>query len=62
LSKIANLGQGAPDYFERHPELSKIAAPGQDASDYFLRHPELSASAATVSVDLTDYYFRHLGK
>jgi len=45
------------DYFERHAELSNLAALGQGASDYAERHPALSAKA---SVDLSDYYFRHL--
>ena len=47
------------DYFERHAELSNLAALGQGASDYAERHPELSAK---VSLDLSDYYFRHLSK
>jgi hypothetical protein len=47
------------DYAQRHPELSNLAALGQGASDYAERHPELSVKA---SIDLSDYYFRHLIK
>jgi len=50
------------DYYERHPELNGLSSLGQAASDYAQRHPELSALAAPVSIDLTDYYFRHLSK
>jgi hypothetical protein len=62
LSSLAALGQGASDYADRHPELSALAASFVDQSDYYLRHPELSASPAQQSIDLTDYYFRHLNR
>ena len=62
LSNLTALGQGASDYYERHANQKNPLVQERDNSDYFLRHPELSASAATVSIDLTDYYFRHLSK
>ena len=61
--ELSNLAaQGASDYYERHPNQTNLAIQGPDTSDYALRHPELSASVAAVSIDLTDYYFRHLSK
>jgi hypothetical protein len=51
-------GAGASDYFQRHPKLTALAIPARDTSDYYLRHPE--SSAVGSSVDLTDYYFRHI--
>src|SRR5262245_2908711 len=52
------LGLGASDYFMRHPELTTPIL-GLEASDYFQRHPELIVPSVGISVDLTDYYFRH---
>ena len=61
--ELSNLSaQGASDYYERHPNRTSLAVQVPDTSDYFLRHPELNTSAAAVSIDLTDYYFRHLSK
>jgi len=61
--ELSNLAaQGASDYYERHPNQTNLAVQGLVTSDYALRHPELSTSAVAVSIDLTDYYFRHLSK
>lgn len=54
--------QDANDFYQRHPNWTWSVAAAEASSDYFQRHPELSASAAEVSFDLTDYYFRHLDK
>jgi hypothetical protein len=61
--ELSNLAaQGASDYYERHPNQTNLVVRGPDTSDYALRHPEFSVSAAAASIDLTDYYFRHLGQ
>jgi hypothetical protein len=66
LSKPARL-EAASDFYQRHPdwiwetsnENILIPLTGDAAfPDYYERHPGLSA-AAEISVDTTDYVFRH---
>jgi hypothetical protein len=66
LSKPVRLEE-ASDFYQRHPdwiwetnnENNLIPMTGEAAfPDYYQRHPEQSA-AADISVDTTDYVFRH---
>lgn len=57
---LYNAAGGSSDFYQRHSNWNSFPA-GSAAvySDYAERHPELSAQAES-SVDLSDYYFRHL--
>lgn len=61
------IDQGATDFYQRHPDWTwaindqnaVIPVTGDSAfPDYHQRHPELSGPRE-ISVDTTDYFFRH---